>query len=421
MKGDTTSDDERKNITNGRERKNNFAGVIHQQGRHLLDSDWNAQTKIVNEWHGIAGKDAISSKFAAIPLDDANGFKVNSAIVSDGQVVVTVTPGRAWVKGILLYLDGINDVSRIAFYLQPPIQNPPATVASISDGIRDALILEVWHEEINGFQIPDLLIEPAIGGPDTTERIHIAAAFKLLRLAPDENCESILPKINDDLSLKGKLTVSLEPITTIQNDCNCPTISEGGYTGFEHNLYRIELANSSMFKWSQLNGGLVGRGIFDPVKNKVTIIANFQAIQAIMRSGVDRFYLEAVEYDDAHLGRWQVTFGCMALLNPDGTLDLSTTPIFGQIPTTSNSVFFRLWNGIEKISDYIVDPPKLLVDGIHLKFASDSNLYYQESDYWTFSVRAGDIPNPQILINNQPAIWNSLSAGSSWYIKMGCR
>ena len=36
----------------------------------------------------------------------------------------------------------------------------------INEESRDSLILQVWEEEISGFQIPSLLIEPALGGPD---------------------------------------------------------------------------------------------------------------------------------------------------------------------------------------------------------------------------------------------------------------
>ena len=46
---------------------------------------------------------------------------------------------------------------------------------------------------------------------------------------------------------------------------DCPLLAGSGYTGFEHNLYRIEIAKVAaaippMFKWSQFGGGLVGRG-----------------------------------------------------------------------------------------------------------------------------------------------------------------
>ena len=51
------------------DRKNNFNGVLHQQGRVLLDSDWNDQTRIINNWQNQAGRDIIGPGVAAIPTD----------------------------------------------------------------------------------------------------------------------------------------------------------------------------------------------------------------------------------------------------------------------------------------------------------------------------------------------------------------
>lgn len=217
-------------------------------------------------------------------------------------------------------------MTRIATYLQPPIQVPPANEFTIPSGIRDAVTLEVWREAMNGFQMPDTLIEPAIGGPDTTERVHTAMAFRLFRLTAGDTCDNIRGRLKDDFSQKGKLTVSLQPTTVIPGDC--PVVEGGGYTGFEHNLYRIEIAQvdsgAAMFKWSQFNGGLVGRGIFDAATQKVTITAN---LGAIITSGLTDFYLEAVQYD-SELGYWKVTCGAKVTFNSDDNeLDIRPTPV----------------------------------------------------------------------------------------------
>lgn len=390
--------------------KDNFSGVLHQQGRVLLDSDWNAETRIINHWQDTAGRDIIGPGVVAVPSGELNNLNVKAALVNASEdVELTITPGRVWVDGILACLPGEEpdlsaDVHRIATYLQPPIQDPPFEESTIGAGVRDAVILELWREEINGFQIPDELIEPALGGPDTTERIHTAMAFRLFRLGPEDTCENIGDKLKDDFSLKGKLTVSLEPTSIINGDC--PVVEGGGYTGFEHNLYRVEIAQVEsgspvMFKWSQFNGGLVGRGLFDAATLKATITAN---LQAIITSGLTDFYLEAVEYDDA-LGKWKVTYGAKVTLNSDNELDLPVSPVFGSIPLSTNSVFFRLWNDIREVSEFpIIAGPgaNQLRDGTRLEFESATGANYVPGDYWTFPVRAGEIKNPEILIDNKP-------------------
>jgi len=383
------------------ERRQNFTGVLHQQGRVLLDADWNAQTAITNDWQDTAAQDIIGAGVAAVPSDQANGFKIKSAAVNAGKVELRVAPGRVWADGLLAELYGEPDpdvdseVTRIAAYLTPPVQDPEALVTSIVAGTKDAVILEVWREEINGFQMPELLVEPALGGPDTTERIHTSLAFRLMRLTANDTCENIRGRLRDNFATKGKLKATLQPAVAGTGDC--PTVAGGGYTGFEHNLYRIEIANvnagAPQFKWSQYGGGLVGRGHF--AAGKVAIKAN---LQAIINSGLSSFYLEAVEYDQS-LGRWRVTYGATATLSND-VLTLGAT-VFGPAPPSNpnptDTTFFRLWNGIALVSSFAhAQLPNAL--GIFLDFDAPSGSNYVPGDFWTFPVRAGEITNIEPLV-----------------------
>lgn len=390
----------------------NFNGVLEQQGRVRLDRDGLAQTQITTHWQDTAGQDIIGPGVMAIPTSGVNAFKVTTASLNDGAVVLTLGSGHGWADGLLVHLNGSDPVTRVATYLEPPIQSPGFTVDSIDDNGRDAVVLEVWREEINGFQRPDLLIEPALGGPDTTERLHTAMALRLFRLSRGQTCRNIRPLLKDNFDNLGKLTVSLQPTEVIDGDC--PVVAGGGYTGFEHLLYRLEIAQLDSgipsFKWSQFNGGLVGRGLFDttdPANPRVMITAN---LQAIATSGLDQFYLEAVEFDPISaatpgLGHWRVTYGAPATLNNDNELELAA-PLFGTLPGGGSTVFFRLWNGMRAIADFLAplpgNDPTTLLDGIRLVFDAPAAANYRPGDYWTFPVRAGEIGNPETLIDAQP-------------------
>ncbi|ASC73038.1 uncharacterized protein XM38_040000 [Halomicronema hongdechloris C2206] len=346
----------------------------------------------------------------AIPANAIDGFKVTAASVDAGQVVLTLQPGHGWADGRLVHLNGSDPVMRLATYLTPPIQTPGATVDSLEVGVRDAVVLDVWREALNGFQRPDTLIEPALGGPDTSERLHTAMALRLYRLSPGETCCTIATALQDPLASQGKLTVSLQPTEVIDGDC--PVVAGGGYTGFEHLLYRIEIAQVDTgipsFKWSQFNGGLVGRGRFNAATRRVMITANLQAIST---ARLDQFYLEAIQYDPLSpatpgRGHWRVTYGAQATLNSDNELELADTPLFGTIPSGDSPVFFRLWNGIEQIGDFLApvpgNEPVELLDGIRLVFEAPAAANYRPGDYWTFPVRAGEVGNPETLIDAQP-------------------
>ena len=386
------------------DRKNNFNGVLHQQGRVLLDSDWNDQTRIINDWQNQAGRDIIGPGVAAIPASDPDALEVKHAHVRriSDVVIISVIPGRGWVDGLAVCLecDKSKRVKFAATYIQD------IDVSTIHNGIRDAVILEVWQEAVNGFQMPDKLIEPALGGPDTTERVHTGMALRLLRLEEGDTCENIREELKDDFSQKGKLKVTLQPPT--EPDDVCPEVEGGGYTGFEHNLYRIEIAEvndriPTSFKWSQFNGGLVGLGTFDSTNNKVIITAN---LQAIMTSGLSEFYLEALDKDPDR-DHWKVIYGINVTLNKNNELDLDPSSIFGFIPKSKDPVFFRLWNEIRKIGEFQIESgsevePHELYDGIRLEFDDPDRTDYKPGDYWTFPVRAGGIKNHKVLIYPQP-------------------
>ncbi len=385
------------------QRGDNFQGILPQQGRVLLDSDGVAQTAILNDWEQVAAEDVIGTGVAAVPAALPDSFKVVSASVTAGVVTVGIDPGRVWADGLLVHLPpeipGAPPVKRTATYLEPPIQAPQPPPAA---GLRDAVILEVWRESMNAFQRPDVLLEPALGGPDTAERVHIASALRLYRMGPNDTCGNL--PIADDFSKKGKLTVTLQPTVTVPGDC--PVVETGGYTGFEHQLYRIEVADVSpgsapQFKWSRFNGGLVGLGIFSAGPDGAIITANLSAINTC---GLSSFYLEAEEFNPDR-GVWEVIYGAQATLNNSNQLVL-LPPVFGTLPASPpppadpRVVFFRLWDGIKPISSFTAST--LLEDGIYLQFDLPAAANYSPRDYWTFQVRAGGIANPLTLIDTKP-------------------
>ncbi|MGY4531997.1 hypothetical protein ACVW0Y_001113 [Pseudomonas sp. TE3786] len=384
----------------------NLNGVLHQQGRVTTDADLTEGQLLELAWEGQAGRDIIGAGVCAVPATEPQGFHVEVAAVVDGLVQVQLRPGRAWVDGILTRLAGsaaapLEPVSRQASYLGAPLSAPLPSVAEIDDNTRDAVILEVSQEAVHGFQYPQRLLEPALGGPDTAERAFVNFRLRLLRLAQGEDCTSILGKLRDDPASKGHLSVTLTPQVAIGGDC--PVVGGGGYSGFEHCLYRIEIAEGAIprFKWSQWNGGLVGRGRFDPSSDPDRVYLD-AGRAAIVNSGLTEFYLEALQYDEAS-GSWEVVYGSRATLNTDHDLELAAPASFGTLPSSGDSVFIRLWNGLGDIASFPASAaPQELHDGIHLAFDAVSAGNYRPGDYWTFSVRAGAISNPQVLLDHQP-------------------
>ncbi len=75
------------------DRDRNFSGVLHQQGRVQLDSDWNAQALIASRRQDVEARDAIGPGVAAVSADDPAAFKVETAQVVGTDVRITLDPG----------------------------------------------------------------------------------------------------------------------------------------------------------------------------------------------------------------------------------------------------------------------------------------------------------------------------------------
>ena len=378
----------------------NWNAVLHQQGRVLLDADWNAQSNLVLDWEDAAGAAAFGRGVLAVEAGEGDAFKVVTAGVAAGEVTLGVKPGAGWADGKRVVLVGEDAVQRGATYLDDPI---PGDIGVV--GTRDAVILEVYRETIHGYQRPELLIEEALGGPDTTERVRTAMRFRLVRMLEGETCDDIPARVFDDPDDRGRLTIDLEPAAVLPDPC--PQIDTGGYTGLEHQMYRVEIARLGpgyplRFKYSRFNGGLVGRGVFSAAARMLSIDDGRQAID---RAKLEDPYLEAFEYDET-LGHWILVYGAdVSITNSAGKIDLptpgSTEEKFGSIPTSSEEHFFRLWDGTRLVSDFVGGPTEL-ENGIRLDFDPSTGANYHPGDYWVFDVRAGEVSNSQTLVDDSP-------------------
>ncbi|MGB5641126.1 MAG: DUF6519 domain-containing protein [Sedimenticolaceae bacterium] len=377
----------------------NFTGVWQQQGRVLTDQDWNADTQISRHLRELVGQDAFGPNTVAIPAAERDNLQVLQASSDGSTVQLTLEPGRGWLDGLHLYLGDQDPVVLSARYYGPPIADPLPDAGSIAAGVRDAVVLEVWEEAFSAFQgrrpkdLPGdperFLLEPALGGPDTSERSKLQYVLRLLRLEPDEDCAN-LDRLIDDPDDKGRLSVTPEPSLGVTGEC--PVDIGGGFTGFEHYLIRVEIAapdagGAARFKWSRFNGGLVGRGVFDNAVSEVSIEANDQMIN---HCGLTEFWFEALAHDP-ELGHWRAYMTADASLVADGRLQL--TNIDGAPPVAGEAVFFRLWDGIEPIADFATGIPVAFEMGLRLQFdaASVDNSNYRPGDYWTFPVRAAGV------------------------------
>ncbi|MFW9872761.1 MAG: DUF6519 domain-containing protein, partial [Candidatus Thorarchaeota archaeon] len=400
------------------EMKENFNGVLHQQGKVLLDRDWNDEIMFKTNWQHQLGKDVIGHDVAAVSAHEYNNFRIqkisNIYETEKGVKVINlqITPGRLWVDGSLIYLkQKLNAEDAASVIDEPKIIKRIATPLEFIDveraqGIAATKImvfLEVWQDVINGFQEPKLLIEPALNGIDTTERLQTMFSFKYLEIDSDAiNCSNFHEYIK--YSEKGRLSASFR--ADVEIDEECPKLVSGGYTGLEHRFYRIEMAKTNLkegpfFKWDRNNGSLVGRGIFNITEEEkvVEIKANLQPILYSdylgSETGAD-FYMEIVDYNE-ELGMYEPLYGAKVKLMERKMLKVEKDEEYLDLRKLANKeqIFFRLWKGIKSVSDYTLNGKltnkNKLESGICLAFDRDNKKSYRPGDFWTFPVRADAI------------------------------
>ena len=99
--------------------------------------------------------------------------------------------------------------------------------------------LEVWQREVSATE-DESLLEPALGGADTSTRLVTVSQVRLARVAGDVRRR--------------------EPDWAVPTDTSDATLAVGGgYVGTDNRLYRVEIhdggdGGESTFKWSRDNG-----------------------------------------------------------------------------------------------------------------------------------------------------------------------
>jgi len=246
--------------------------VVLQQGRLLLDADFNEQVEIVSRRirASIADLDSPgptpgTAGVAVVPRTTPDAFEISAA---GGDL--TIGRGRMYVDGLLAENHGHPDtdlefdpllaeqyhVGDTPYDEQPygPVPDLPA------DGTHMAY-LDVWERELTHVEEPDL-VDPAIG-VDTTARTQTAWQVRL-HPAPGATCATPDDAIDDWPEViapsPSRLSVHTDPETVESDPCELPPT--GGYRGRENQTYRLEIhqggvAGAATFKWSRDNASVV--------------------------------------------------------------------------------------------------------------------------------------------------------------------
>ncbi|MFF0086803.1 DUF6519 domain-containing protein [Streptomyces canus] len=227
-----------------------YRSVLLQQGRVVLDADWNEQATLTAhhdetrtlDLAGPAGGPATGAGFAIV---DADGAPAKEARWED----LSVTPGRYYVAGMLVEAPApppSANGERAGWPLRdqphlrevdgmPALPEPPPG--------RYTAFLDVWTHHVTADERPALR-EAALGGPDTSSRAQTVWQVRVASEKAPRTPRSMAASL-------GKPRTELDP---------CAVAPSGGYLGLENQLYRVQIHHPGpepTFLWSRENGSVV--------------------------------------------------------------------------------------------------------------------------------------------------------------------
>jgi hypothetical protein len=253
-----------------------YSGVLMQQGRVQLDSDWNEEIDIARERLRLLSLDSFGP--LGVPhLTTPNAFRLG--LTSGPTPDISIGPGRLYIDGLLA--ESFPE-DKATYTSQPFYPAPPKL------GSGDWLAyLDIWEREVTYIEDPDLL-DAALGGADTAARLQTVWQLKVQK-ADRARCGE---KVGDPPSA-GRLTTQAVAPPAADDPCILPPVV--GYRGLENRLYRVEIheggpLGTARFKWSRDNGSIVSAVTALTVSGsggETTLTVNRIGCDQVMRFKID--------------------------------------------------------------------------------------------------------------------------------------
>ncbi len=336
-----------------------------QQGRLIVDADWNEQSAILLQqirnlttdligWHG--GPGVMSELKNSGGTNDLYPQPTGGplAVVNKGSVNETrieIEAGRYYIDGIAHEWqrspkEGTYDFAKLTEKL--------GSVDTASTGGKNALLIyaDIHERLVVSAEDPDLL-DPGLNGLDTTARQTVVGKLrgKMVKYVQGDATDktTIDDKIISSLKFNREFFPNMDPETSrtdlpqlkastkrdLTDPAACDPSHNSGFSGFENQLYRIEVHTvspdiqnnpfgSATFKWSRDNGSIVYAGI--RTGNSVTLKSKWRDDSKAIEKGN---YVELIAIGDDFGGLFKV----VDVIENDGVINLRVA-----IETTNEGV-----------------------------------------------------------------------------------
>lgn len=248
-------------------RQHHFSRVLMQQGRVLLDADWNEQTSILLHYLRTLAADLIGPHGGP-----GDGFRISC--IDDLKCDFVIERGHYYVGGILcenrppVVCPPGEDTSPLTYTSQPDFPLWDDDEEQLGGGASYLVYLDVWERHLTYLTV-DHIREVALGGPDTATRAQIVCQVKVARedkeTPADAECTELLRTLVEEKH-EGPRCLRARARVETPSDDPCIIPPEARYRGAENQLYRVEIHDGgtataaktqATFKWSRENGSVV--------------------------------------------------------------------------------------------------------------------------------------------------------------------
>jgi Family of unknown function (DUF6519)/Right handed beta helix region len=386
------------------------AGVFMQQGRVLLDADFNELVELIDRRWRAETVDIIGR--CVVPKETPDGFKIG---ISGGML--RVGRGRIYAHGLLVENHGtgplefdpvlaeVRGTQAIPYNQQPYLPNAPALPATGTH----LVYVDVWQREVTALQEPDLL-EKAVG-VDTATRLQTVWQVKVHRndrgvglscSTPDDQIPGWLDLISPSA---GRLTTAAVGAPT--SDDPCIISPNGGYRGRGNHLYRVEIHNGgaqgvATFKWSRDNASVATNiTALNPSLTKLTVVRKGR--DAVLRFQKDD-WVEVTDDRREFAGQPGIMRKIASVDDVTQTITLASALPPATFDATDRTRHLRVirWdqkgpnvdanNGVLTVPA-VASPATTIIleDGVQISFtAAPVGGQFRVADYWSFAARTAD-------------------------------
>jgi len=253
------------------ELKKHYSRVMMQQGRVMLDSEFNELQQILTHQLRMLAKTLIG---------DHGGPGESFKIVKAGseKYEFGIMPGSYYVDGILCEND-VGNQDNLKYSMQDGAEDLSQFLEDYNGNVL--VYLDVWDRSISRIQ-DESIAERALNGVETATRSKVEWVVRVAKdtKKPDITCMDlyddkgspryVLAELIDSGKVKGRLKAQIKKVVEEQDPCRIYSNSKS--RGLRNLLYRVEIHRSGIaydssqmapdpkslatFKWSRMNGSV---------------------------------------------------------------------------------------------------------------------------------------------------------------------